>query len=103
MAQAGEPDNRSKKSEKAGSSPQSLNSFLENYQEVRKYVPFRGLYDPCPPLPYKTYVVPINQYINFQPPNWPQFPFNQALKHGTLWPFLYSSYQSQRGGTKDEQ
>ncbi|WP_375163114.1 spore coat associated protein CotJA [Paenibacillus sp. SC116] len=97
MAQAGEPDNRSKKPENAALLPQSNNNIAP-YQEVRKYIPFRGLYDPCPPLPYKSYVVPINQFINFQPPNWPQFTLSQALTHGTLWPALYSSYQSQRGG-----
>ncbi|MBG9734003.1 spore coat associated protein CotJA [Paenibacillus alvei] len=62
----------------------------------RVYVPFRSPCDPCPPLPYSVYVVPINQFITFQPPNLPQFPPEQALRCGTLWPALYSPYHSRR-------
>lgn len=62
-----------------------------NPQE-RVYVPFSGPFDPCCPLPYKTYVVPPNQFISFQPPDWPQYSLQEALKLGTLWPALYSPY-----------
>lgn len=62
--------------------------------QVRVYKPFIGPFDPCPPLPYRTYVVPPNQYIVFQPLDWPQFSLAEALKLGTLWPNLYSPYES---------
>jgi spore coat protein JA len=59
----------------------------------RYYEPFIGPYDPCPPIPVKRYVVPINQYLNFQPAGLPQFAPAEALKRGTLWPLLYSPYE----------
>lgn len=61
---------------------------------------FRGPFDPCPPVPFKTYVVPPNQFINFQPPGLPQYPLSEALKAGTLWPALFSPYESKatKGG-----
>ncbi|MFD1908415.1 spore coat associated protein CotJA [Paenibacillus rhizoplanae] len=50
-------------------------------------------------MPFKTYVVPPNQFVTFQPPNLPQFSLPEALKHGTLWPSLYSPYESKfKGG-----
>ncbi|CQR54627.1 hypothetical protein PRIO_2218 [Paenibacillus riograndensis SBR5] len=33
--------------------------------QERVYFSFRGPFDPCPPVPFKTYVVPPNQFINF--------------------------------------
>ncbi|SUA95235.1 spore coat associated protein CotJA [Paenibacillus thiaminolyticus] len=63
------------------------------HSQERYYIPFRGPWDPCPPLPYKTYVVPPNLFITFQPPNLPQFPPPQALRCGTLWPALFSPYR----------
>ncbi|GBF74006.1 hypothetical protein PA598K_02334 [Paenibacillus sp. 598K] len=62
--------------------------------QVREYVPFRGPHDPCPPIGVKTYVVPPNQFITFQPMNLPQFPLPEALRAGTLWPALFSPYES---------
>ncbi|MGM1047912.1 spore coat protein JA [Paenibacillus uliginis N3/975] len=64
--------------------------------EERVYVPYRGPFDPCPPLPYRTYVVPVNQFIVFQPVDLPQFSPAEALRHGTLWPALYSPYNSRK-------
>ncbi|MGZ9584718.1 spore coat associated protein CotJA [Paenibacillus marinisediminis] len=68
------------------------------------YVPFSSPLDPCPPVPFKTYVVPPNQFIVFQPPNWPQYKPSEALRVGTLWPTLYSPYRPRRnrGGEQDE-
>ncbi|WP_039790013.1 spore coat associated protein CotJA [Paenibacillus riograndensis] len=68
--------------------------------QERVYFPFRGPFDPCPPVPFKTYVVPPNQFINFQPPNWPQFSLPEALRAGTLWPALFSPYESKSKGGK---
>ncbi|WP_339316329.1 spore coat associated protein CotJA [Paenibacillus sp. FSL R10-2734] len=69
--------------------------------QLRSYTPFRGPFDPCPPVPFKTYVVPPNQFINFQPPDLPQFSLQEALRHGTLWPALFSPYESKcKGGGK---
>ncbi|CAH0117771.1 spore coat associated protein CotJA [Paenibacillus sp. CECT 9249] len=65
--------------------------------QVRYYYPFIGPFDPCPPIRVKSYVVPPNQFIVFQPPNLPQFPLREALKRGTLWPALYSPYESKWG------
>jgi len=59
----------------------------------RYYEPFVGPYDPCPPITVKRYVVPINQYLNFQPPGLPQFAPAEALRRGTLWPLLSSPYE----------
>ncbi|XEC96437.1 spore coat associated protein CotJA [Paenibacillus tarimensis] len=62
--------------------------------QFRVYYPFVGPFDPCPPMKVKTYVVPPNQFIVYQPMNLPQFPLHEALKLGTLWPALYSPYYS---------
>ncbi|MHA0857790.1 spore coat associated protein CotJA [Paenibacillus sp. CMAA1364] len=48
----------------------------------------------------RTYVIPPNQFITFQPVGWPQYSLSEALRVGTLWPALYSPYtarQSQGG------
>ncbi|WP_082084236.1 spore coat associated protein CotJA [Paenibacillus beijingensis] len=45
----------------------------------------------------KTYIVPPNKFITYQPMNLPQFPLPEALKLGTLWPALYSPYESKSG------
>ncbi|TVX97340.1 spore coat associated protein CotJA [Cohnella terricola] len=74
-----------------------------NDAQWRSWMPFVGPHDPCPPIRVKWYVVPPNQYIVFQPMNLPQFPLDEALNRGTLWPALYSSYPSRqeaKGGKK---
>lgn len=58
------------------------------------YAPFIGPFDPCPPIRLKTYSLPPNLFIHFQPPGLPQFSPREALRKGTLWPDLYSSYTS---------
>lgn len=60
--------------------------------QYRVWYPYVSPYDPCRPMKAKTYVVPPNQYLGFQPPQLPQFPPEAALYHGTLWPILYSPY-----------
>jgi len=62
--------------------------------QVRVWCPFVGPFDPCPPMRVKFYVVPPNLFIPFQPPNLPQFPLGEALRRGTLWPALFSPYES---------
>jgi spore coat protein JA len=42
----------------------------------------------------KTFIVPPNLFLGFQPPNLPQFPPMEALHRGTLWPMLFSPYES---------
>jgi len=73
---------------------------MSTNNQVREWYPFIGPFDPCPPMRVKTYVVPPNQFITFQPPNWPQFPLQEALRRGTLWPALFSPYESRcsKGG-----
>jgi len=63
----------------------------------REWHPYVSPLDPCPPIRVKRYVVPPNQYITFQPMNLPQFPIQEALFRGTLWPALWSPYEAQRG------
>ncbi|WP_233567829.1 spore coat associated protein CotJA [Cohnella faecalis] len=58
----------------------------------REYRPYVSPTDPCPPILIKWYIVPPNQYITFQPMNWPQFSLDEALRKGTLWPPLFSPY-----------
>ena len=64
-----------------------------NNGQLREWYPFISPCDPCPPIRVKTYVVPPNMYITFQPANLPQFPLDEALFRGTLWPALYSPYK----------
>nr|WP_124728751.1 spore coat associated protein CotJA [Staphylospora marina] len=61
--------------------------------QERVWYPYVGLHDPCPPIRAKTYVVPPNQFLGFQPPCLPRFSSREALKHGTLWPILVSPYR----------
>lgn len=63
------------------------------HPQIRAYRPYVGPFDPCPPQLVKTYVVPPNLFLGFQPPNLPQFPPAEALKHGVLWPILFSPYE----------
>ncbi|MFF2888011.1 spore coat associated protein CotJA [Paenibacillus sp. NPDC057967] len=60
--------------------------------QFRTYRPFIGPFDPCPPITEKSYNVPPQLFITFQPPNLPQFSPYEALKYGTLWPALYAPY-----------
>ncbi|MGO4374416.1 spore coat associated protein CotJA [Paenibacillus sp. 2TAB19] len=64
--------------------------------QVRYYAPFISPTDPCPPIRIKSYSVPPQLFIPFQPPNLQQFHPFDALKHGTLWPALYSPYSSKQ-------
>lgn len=60
----------------------------------KNYHPYVSPFDPCRPLTVKTYVTPPNLYIEFQPPNLPQFPPREALRKGTLWRIFYDPYYS---------
>ncbi|ASA20139.1 spore coat associated protein CotJA [Paenibacillus donghaensis] len=77
-----------------------MNQLL--HVQVRKHTPYRGPFDPCPPVPFKTYVVPPNQFITFQPPGLPQFTLPEALRAGTLWPALFSPYESRCGRERND-
>nr|WP_285891257.1 spore coat associated protein CotJA [Paenibacillus pasadenensis] len=59
----------------------------------REWYPYHGTCDPCPPIGVKKYVIPPNQYIMYQPTGLPQYPLEEALRLGTLWPALYSPYE----------
>jgi len=76
------------------------------YTPRKTYVPFVGPFDPCPPLPVKTYETPPQLYLGFQPYGLPQFSPSDALKHGTLWPALFAPYSNpyetlQKGGKRE--
>ncbi|WP_078546019.1 spore coat associated protein CotJA [Litchfieldia alkalitelluris] len=58
----------------------------------KSYVPYSSPFDPCRPIPKKTYVIPPNIVIGFQPPNLPQFSPKEALYAGTLWKPFYDPY-----------
>ena len=62
------------------------------HDQVRFWHPYIGPFDPCPLIRVKTYVVPPNQFICFQPAGLPQFSLPEALCRGTLWPALFSPY-----------
>jgi len=62
------------------------------YDQVRFWHPHVSPFDPCPPTRVKSYVVPPNLFICFQPAGLPQFSLPEALRAGTLWPALYSPY-----------
>jgi spore coat protein JA len=61
--------------------------------QEKAWFPYVSPFDPCPAITVKTFSTPPNLYIEFQPMNWPQFPPQQALRMGTLWPALYSPYE----------
>jgi spore coat protein JA len=60
--------------------------------QVRVWCPYVSPFDPCPSIRAKTYVVPPNLFLSFQPERLPQFSLTEALRRGTLWPALYSPY-----------
>lgn len=62
------------------------------YSQFKKYYPYIGPCDPCPPIRVKWYNTPPQLYIHFQPPGLPQYSPYDALKIGTLWPALYGPY-----------
>jgi spore coat protein JA len=64
--------------------------------QLRAYVPCIGPFDPCKPLPIRTYLVTPQLFIPFQPMGWPQYSPAEALRLGTLWPALYSPYTSKK-------
>lgn len=62
------------------------------FTQRKAYMPYVSPFDPCPPIRVKTYETPPNLYLGYQPPNLPQFPLEEALHRGTLWPILYNPY-----------
>jgi spore coat protein JA len=69
-------------------------NVLNNFSLSKRYKPYHGPFDPCPPLPYKTYVTPPHLYIGYQPYGLPQYSPKEALKKGTLWPAFYDHYEN---------
>ncbi|MGG0667308.1 spore coat associated protein CotJA [Sporosarcina koreensis] len=61
------------------------------------YEPYNSPLDPCPPIRVKTFVLPPQLFIGFQPPGLPQFTPEQALRHGTLWPILADGFSREEG------
>jgi spore coat protein JA len=64
--------------------------------QYRVFEVFAGPCDPCPPIRCKTYNTPPNLYLGYQPMCLPQFVPHEALRLGTLWPVLFSPYESRR-------
>ncbi|KIL42532.1 hypothetical protein SD70_00215 [Gordoniibacillus kamchatkensis] len=61
---------------------------------MRVWHPFVSPLDPCPPIAEKTFIIPPNVTMPWQPPGLPQFSPYEALKLGTLWPAYYSPYET---------
>lgn len=62
------------------------------FDQFRLWCPYVSPFDPCPPIRVKSFVVPPNMFIQFQPEGLPQFSPSEALRSGTLWPALFSPY-----------
>lgn len=65
---------------------------MNTIKQFVTYRPFVGPHDPCPPIRIKSYNVPPQLFMTFQPTGLPQISPYEALKYGTLWPALYSPY-----------
>ncbi|WP_277613416.1 spore coat associated protein CotJA [Brevibacillus humidisoli] len=63
------------------------------HSQIRIYYPYVSPFDPCPPMRVKTYVVPPQLFLGFQPENLAQYSPHKALRRGVLWPALYSPYE----------
>ncbi|MFF5996738.1 spore coat associated protein CotJA [Lysinibacillus sp. KU-BSD001] len=73
------------------------------FTQYKYWKPYVSPFDPCKPIRIKSYATPPQLYINFQPVGLAQFhsPY-EALRHGTLWPQLFSPYPApQKGGKKN--
>jgi spore coat protein JA len=65
------------------------------HSQVKIYTPYVSPCDPCPPIRQKAYMTPPQLYMTFQPECLPQYSPYEALRKGTLWPALFSPYESQ--------
>lgn len=63
------------------------------FDQLRVWYPYVSPFDPCPPITAKTFIIPPNLAMPWQPPGLPQFSPYEALKRGTLWPAYYSPYE----------
>ncbi|TLS37884.1 spore coat associated protein CotJA [Pseudalkalibacillus caeni] len=61
---------------------------------MKYWHPYISPFDPCPPVRVKRYNTPPNLYMGFQPYGLEQFSPREALHRGTLWPALFSPYES---------
>ncbi|MFC5602285.1 spore coat associated protein CotJA [Sporosarcina koreensis] len=61
------------------------------------FEPWISPLDPCPPIRVKTFVLPPQLFMDFQPPGLEQFTTEQALRHGTLWPLLADGFSREEG------
>ncbi|WP_332646130.1 spore coat associated protein CotJA [Lysinibacillus sp. 54212] len=69
------------------------------FTQYKYWKPYISPFDPCEPIRVKSFSTPPQLYIPFQPTGLSQFSPKEALKHGTLWPQLYSPYPNpQKGG-----
>lgn len=71
-----------------------IGGFILMLTHYKKWYPYAGPFDPCPPILVKTYSTPPNLYIGFQPQGLPQYSPKEALCKGTLWPIFYDPYFS---------
>ncbi|MDP9727209.1 spore coat associated protein CotJA [Alicyclobacillus tolerans] len=62
------------------------------FHQWAAYAPYRSPYDPCPGRGFVRFVIPPNQWITVQPTQLKQYSPQQALRHGVLWPDLFSPY-----------
>ncbi|WP_028549025.1 spore coat associated protein CotJA [Paenibacillus sp. UNC451MF] len=64
--------------------------------QIKVYHPFAGKYDPCTPIAEKSFVTPPQLFFDYQPEDLKQYSPKEALRKGTLWPDLFSPYESKR-------
>lgn len=79
---------------------------MQEFTQRKFYRPYVSPFDPCPPIKVKSYETPPHLYMCVQPPGLPQFGAYEALRHGTLWPALFSPYENpykMRGGSEQDE
>lgn len=70
------------------------------FSQYKYWRPYISPNDPCKPIEIKSFATPPQLYIGFQPSGLPQFQTpKEALKHGTLWPQLFSPYPNPNKGS----
>jgi spore coat protein JA len=78
--------------------PNPISNPIPNLNQCKAYQVSHSPFDPCPPIGFRSYVIPPNVYMPVQPPGLPQFSPAEALRHGTLWPAYFSLYPCEPKG-----
>ena len=68
-----------------------------DYMFKGSFKPYVSPLDPCPPVRVKSFSLPPQLFMNFQPAGLPQYSPAEALKQGSLWPALVDGYSKEEG------